>query len=176
RLETRRLVFTAESPELGLVLRFVPEALKDADYLAFAGLLALDPKARVFQLTKDLGAPHDRAISLWTRSFLGIMYFLSQSVEVPTADQSAGKITITRDSSSRPFDWSAVTDGLMRIRSSQKRPESAAISVRYRGSWFYIDDADLDSKSTFSLLGQVFALQSGVPTGQAPILTLPVGG
>ena len=47
-------------------------------------------------------------------------------------------------------------------------------SVRYRGHSFYIDDGDLSSKSTFSMLNLVLALQAGeIPSG-APILTLPV--
>lgn len=45
-----------------------------------------------------------------------------------------------------------------------------------RGSWFYIDDSDLDSKSTFSMLMQLFALQSGNSDGMTPVLTIPVGG
>ena len=47
-------------------------------------------------------------------------------------------------------------------------------SVRYRGHTFWIDDGDLDSKSTFTMLNLVLALQAGeVPSG-GPILTLPV--
>lgn len=49
------------------------------------------------------------------------------------------------------------------------------LRVRHRGSWFFIDAADLDSKSTFSLLSQLLALQSGEVPSQAPVLTLPVG-
>jgi hypothetical protein len=51
----------------------------------------------------------------------------------------------------------------------------AAVAVQYRGSWFYIDDADLGSKATFSLLSQLFALQAGKVAGIAPLLTLPLG-
>ncbi|MEZ4291543.1 MAG: hypothetical protein R3E53_13820 [Myxococcota bacterium] len=51
------------------------------------------------------------------------------------------------------------------------RPYTA---VRYRGHLFWIDDADRESKSTFSMLDLVIALKSGdVPT-TGPILTLPV--
>jgi len=50
------------------------------------------------------------------------------------------------------------------------------VAVFYRRSWFYIDDSDLDSKSTFSMLGQVFALQSGDVEKMTPVLTLPIGG
>ena len=48
--------------------------------------------------------------------------------------------------------------------------------LHYRGYWFYIDNADLESKTTFGLLVQLFNLETaGVPTN-APLLTLPAGG
>jgi len=75
-----------------------------------------------------------------------------------------------------PSTGGRVTAGLMRIRSSDTHPTNAAVAVFYRRSWFYIDDSDLDSKSTFSMLGQVFALQSGNVEKMTPVLTLPVGG
>ena len=46
--------------------------------------------------------------------------------------------------------------------------------MRYRGHTFWIDDADLDSKSTFTMLNLVLALQAGEVPGGGPILTLPV--
>ncbi|MGB1881610.1 MAG: hypothetical protein ACPHTD_12920, partial [Gammaproteobacteria bacterium] len=61
-------------------------------------------------------------------------------------------------------------------KSQETRPASAAVAVNYRGHWFYIDDSDIDSKSTFALLGQLFALQSDADKTGAPVLTLPVGG
>jgi len=64
----------------------------------------------------------------------------------------------------------------MRIRSSNGRPAAGSVSVEYRGHWFYIDDSDLSSKSTFSLLGQLFALQAGGGKAISPVLTLPIGG
>jgi len=74
---------------------------------------------------------------------------------------TAGRVTVTRDAAGRPFDWQLVTEGLLAIKSSPERPENAAVAVNYRNSWFYIDDSDLDSKSTFSLLGQIYQLQAG---------------
>jgi hypothetical protein len=49
------------------------------------------------------------------------------------------------------------------------------VSVSHRGSWFFIDDADLSSKATFSLLTHLLALQSGEVQRLVPLLTLPVG-
>jgi hypothetical protein len=64
----------------------------------------------------------------------------------------------------------------MRIRYSESPPTDAAVAVQYRDTWFYIQDSDLNSASTFSLVGQVFALQAGNTQPLVPMLTLPVGG
>ena len=109
------------------------------------------------------------------RSLLGILFFLSQSVEVPREDVERGKVTITRSETGEAFDWSEVTRDLLRVESQLSVPTQAAVAVLYRGKWFYVDDSDLKSKSTFSLLTQLFALQAGEAKGIAPVLTLPVG-
>ena len=48
------------------------------------------------------------------------------------------------------------------------------VRLKYRNHWFYIDDSDLTSKSTFSLLMQLFALQAGEIKASGPVFTLPV--
>ncbi len=48
------------------------------------------------------------------------------------------------------------------------------MAVPYRGVWFCIADTDIDSKATFSLLMQLFALSAGETPSTAPMLTLPV--
>ena len=82
---------------------------------------------------------------------------------------------MTRDKADQVFDWHQVTEGIMRIKSSPQPPDNASVAVNYRNSWYYIDDSDLDSKTTFALLGQVYQLQSGDAKTVAPVLTLPVG-
>jgi len=124
-----------------------------------------------------LGAVDDpKFIRIQTRSLLGIMYYLSHGVEVPESDVKNGKVTVTHDEEGNVFDWPRFTEDLLRIQSKGELiRESPAVAVRYRGTWFYIDDSDLNSKSTFSLLAQIFSLQAGgVPT-TAPLLTLPIG-
>ena len=157
------------------VIRFRPEAADLDQYKELVELLQLDPNRRVFSLENTLDRRDGRTLSIRTRSFQGVMYFLSHSVEVPEADIAAGRVTTTVDDDGQPFDWGTVTAGLMRIRTSSERPDNAAVAVAYRGNWFYIDDSDLDSKSTFSMLGQIYALQSSDVRVAAPLLTLPVG-
>ncbi|MCH8208641.1 MAG: hypothetical protein IIA62_06280 [Nitrospinae bacterium] len=110
-----------------------------------------------------------------TRSLLGAMFYLSQSIEVPLKDQEMGKVTQTKDRSGKLFDWKKVTGDLIRVRSNSGFYDQSAVAVKYPGSWFYIDDSDLTSKSTFSMLGQIFSLQAGKSKSVVPVLTLPIG-
>ncbi len=157
------------------VLNFEPEARDRAEYVELTRILGLDPDKLMFPVVVAARGGSADSINLRFRSFAGVMYFLSQSVQVPEEDIAAGRVTVTEDATGQPFDWQQVTQGLLTIKSSSKRPENAAVAVNYRNSWFYIDDSDLDSKSTFTLLGQVFQLQAGNAKGTVPVLTIPVG-
>lgn len=156
-------------------LQFSREALDSPEYQEFVELLGLNPGQTIYKWVVGVGGGRGDVIAIETRSYSAILFFMSQSVEVPSRDEDEGRVTVTRDESGEPFDWSMVTGEMMRIQSSESRPNNAAVAVRYRGSWFYIDDSDLDSKSTFVLLSQLSALQSGRVEGAAPVLTLPVG-
>ena len=157
------------------VLFFEPEARDRAEYLELTGILGLNPNKLIFPITVAARGRSADSINMSLRSLSGVMYFLSQSVQVPEEDVAAGRVTVTRDAAGRPFDWQLVTEGLLAIKSSPERPKNASVAVNYRNSWFYIDDSDLDSKSTFSLLGGVYQLQAGDAKSLVPVLTIPVG-
>jgi len=127
-----------------------------------------------FELT---GFPFSRRpgqVGMRCRSMLGVMHFLSSSVEPPPVDVANGLVTITRDEGGQPYDWSDLSGRLMKIRSAPDRPKGAYVAVPYRGSWFYIADDDRRSKSTFGLLNLLFSLQAATSKGKSPVLTLPV--
>ena len=96
-----------------------------------------------------------------TRSPIGVMQFISQSVEVPEEHYADGIVTRTFDDDGSQFDWNKVTGRVVSILSQKERPNSAFLAVPYRGWWFYIPDSDLNTKSTFSLLSMLIAMQSG---------------
>ena len=96
-----------------------------------------------------------------TRSLLGIMFYLSQGVDVPNKDLEEGKVTITKTVNGDAFDWKDITRSLLLIQSSLNAPDDDELVIFYRNYWFYISDSDLTSKSTFSLLAQVYSLQAG---------------
>jgi hypothetical protein len=138
-------------------------------------LLNLNPEHKRFHLLMRIDPTRKDQIYVVPRSMMACLFYVSQCVEVPQADIDAGRVTVTRYPDGRVFDWSEVTGNLMRIRCSKLPPRNAYMKIHYRGTWFYIDDSDLDAKSTFSLLMQLFLLQAGDVKYTAPLLTLPVG-
>ena len=50
------------------------------------------------------------------------------------------------------------------------------MAIKYKDYWFYIEDTDQETKSTFSLLMELARLELAGKTGPGPQLTLPVGG
>ena len=157
-------------------LRFEPEFQQAPEVKAFSELLGIDFRGGLITLDTRSRLRRPDAIGVEMRSLAGILFFLSHGVQVPERDLSAGRVTITRDVDGRPFDWSRVLGDLFVVHSREEPPTNAAVAVNYRGSWFYIDDADLQSKYTFMLLGQLSALQAGEIERAGPLLTLPVTG
>ncbi len=159
----------------GLVFRFTEKGkgLKETAEL----LTLLGQPAGTGQLffTTDRFPPDKPYLKAEARPLIGIMYYLSHGVEAPGYDVEKGRVTLTVDANGQPFDWDRVTGDLLKIWTLPQRPERSTVAVDYRGEWFFVDDSHLDSKSTFSMLGQLFSLQSGNAKALTPTLTLPVG-
>ena len=140
-------------------------------------LLHLDRAAEDFELSTDflnLKAQETQWV-VRSRSISGLLYYLSQTVDTPEQHQSAGLVTITASKTGGIFDWTKTPAGRrFKVRTQAERPHNAYIATYYRGRWFYIEDTDLESKSTFMLLRQLFDLQAGQTKSQGPTLTLPV--
>jgi hypothetical protein len=141
----------------------------------FKQLLGLPQDRDSFVVYLDPAVRQTGELTVVTRSLLGSLYYLSQGVEVPREHVERGWVTRTRAEDGSEFDWREVTGDLFAVKSSRERPDDAFLRVFYRGHWFFIDDADLQSKTTFNLLGMLFSLQAGSVESVAPVLTLPVG-
>jgi hypothetical protein len=121
-------------------------------------------------------------LSIETRSLLGAMYYLSHGIESPREHGPEGRRLVTEAGGCGPealdSPWRELTRNLFRVECSRKRPprDEAYVEVFYQGTWFYIRHDDLDSKSTFGLLMQLFSLQAGGADGITPTLTLDLGG
>jgi hypothetical protein len=137
-------------------------------------LLELDQKLEVYHLSSDFLRRSD-TISIHSRSLMSIFFYLSHHVDTPDTHKKSGLVTVTLNEDGSKFDWIKTTVGsLFHILYSEKQPDLAFVSIPYRGQWFYLADNDLESKSTFMLLTQLFRLQAGAAKSSGPALTLPV--
>jgi hypothetical protein len=152
-----------------------PRSPLAADVAAVRRVLDLKPGKDDFTLTAFPFQRRPTEVGVRCRSLLGVLYFLSTSVETPARDVEAGLVTVTKDDQGRPFDWSRVTSKVMTVHAQRESPQGAYLAVQHRGWWFYIADNDQSSKATFSLLNVLFSLQSAGGKGRSPLLTLPVG-
>ncbi|QJA06616.1 hypothetical protein FVE67_07325 [Thermosulfurimonas marina] len=166
--------FAQEKGRLLPVLKVAPEARKLPTLQTVRNLLGLPPAERYYLLGPGT-ALGSSGIRLETRSLIGVLFYLSNGIEVPEEDLSSGKLPLTRNPDGSPFSWAEVLGDIFRIKTSRSLPEGALIAVRHRGFWFYISDRDFSTKSTFILLGQLFALEASREGGPAPLLTLPIG-
>ena len=117
-------------------------------------------------------------IDLETRSFLQALYYVSHGVELPAEHVAERLATVTRGASGQPFDWKLLMSDFFRVSSvkADERPPNAHVAIPYKGYWFYIDQTDQDTKSTFSLLLELSRLEVLGKPGSAPLLTLPLSG
>jgi hypothetical protein len=157
-----------------LTLWVSPDFRGSDEWSEVARILSLPPERNAFLIEVALQQRNPTVIGVIPRSLVSVFFYLSQGVEVPPEDEAAGRVTVTRTSDDQPFAWSEMMGDLLRVRSSRDEPENFAVRTRYRGSWFYIDDSDLSSKSTFALLTQLLQLQGGEVPSTGPLLTLPV--
>jgi hypothetical protein len=153
---------------------------------ALAGILKLQPGLTQYDITVEALTPFPetfpaggvKSLDLETRSLLQALYFVAQGVDVPDEHAARGLVTVTVDDAGRPFDWRQVTSGLFRVRSAKgggPRPPTAHVAVPYEGYWFYIDDSDTDTKTTFSLLMELARLELSAKEGTEPLLAIPLG-
>ena len=165
-------------------VRVLPEAANSHDMLEVSRLLNIKPGQSFYEIDVVVGnqiRPHSKSeprnrLTMSTRSLLEAMYFLSHGISVPPEHVQAGLVKLTQYPDGTPFDWSELTGDLLRVCVSKHRPKQAAAAVRYRNYWFYIEDTDVESKTTISLFRELTRLQKvGAAEGQLPVLTLPVG-
>ncbi len=151
----------------GLELRFTRDSATRVETVRLKALLGLAPEKDRFRIIPGSEAPNRETIALSTRPVLSALTFLSQGVEPPALHYTQGKIRPTERADGSPFDWQELLGDIFRVRSSDKAPADASVAIPYRGTWFYIADNDLDTKSTFVLLTQLIALHSSPTAGPA---------
>jgi hypothetical protein len=162
----------ADNPsELDLVIgKKIPPEYQPLE-TEFRTILGLDPTQNRFRITARATGLQPDEISIQTRSLLATMLFLSKGVDVPKADLIEGRaLSVSTELENPPAPLVP-----LHVKTSPTSPEQAFVAVQYRGDWFYVDDSDLRSQRTFTLLMFLFELQAPAGGGAAPLLTLPTG-
>ena len=169
------------------VLHVHPAAVASPEMREFARVFRLKPGLTKYDIKSDSLTPFPDTfppggvdtLDLETRSLLQVLFFVAQGVEIPPAHRAAGVVRVTADESGFEFDWQRVLQGLLKVKwaSGDDPPPGAYVAVPYKGYWFYVDQTDHDSKSTFSFLLSVSRMELTSRTPAAgPVLTLPIGG
>jgi hypothetical protein len=168
------------------VLLFDPEALGTPEVEVFTRTFRLRRGLTKYDLTEEALSPFPSTfpregvtqIDLETRSLLQGLFFVSHGVEVPPEHASRGLARVTLDDAGQPFDWRQVMAGFFAVRSQggSERPAGAHVAIQYKGWWFYVDETDLETKATFTLLMELARLNLTDKGGIKPIFTLPLGG
>ncbi len=172
--------------ERRLALEVNPMALDHPVIRELEGLLNLEPGLDRYDLVvaSDIADPlrfpsrPSSELRLTPRSTDQVYFYLAHGVEVPSEHVAAGVVPRTLTPDGRPFDTRAVTAGLFTVHACKghKLPPTAYVAVKYRGYWFYIDDRDQPTKTTFALMLELGRLDFGLQeTTSGPFLTLPIG-
>lgn len=159
----------------GLALTFRQREVDSPEAQEIVEALGLASDTRRFVLTTLAQGGGDRPlVFVETRSLMGSLFYLSQAVQPPQEHVEKGWVTVTRNADDSIFAWQTLMDGLFDVRAHPETGSDAFLTVRYLGHTFGIDQRDLDTKATFVLLNQLFALRAGPPGAGGPVLTLPV--
>lgn len=158
----------------GIELRFERKANQREEAARLRELLKLAPGSDRFRIVAGGEAPDAETIALSTRPMISALSYLSQGIDAPAADVKAGKVRQTVRSNGEPFDWQELLESVIHIQTSDTEPKDASVSIAYRGSYFFIADNDLESKSTFVLLTQLIALHSA-PAANSPAMSFSFG-
>jgi hypothetical protein len=152
---------------------FFPSGTVEGEHLSRL-LGGLDTSKGYYILDMNLGFQSDGEIGVMPRSVLSCMYYLSLGVEIPSEHERKKIAIMTQIDSDGKDDLAPIIKKLITIKTSSYYPKNAYLAVKYKKFWYYIDDCDINSKRTFSLLLSLYNLQAGGVKQMMPILTIPI--
>ena len=157
----------------GLEIVFEPAAADRPEMQELRTWLHLSPDRLRYRIVLGADVAGGEQIAITTRPVLSALNYLSQGIDSPAADVKAGRLRQTTTADGRPFDWQDMMHEVFHVVASDKAPapNEASTAINYRGTWFYIADNDLETKSTFVLVTQLIALHSA-PAGGAPAISI----
>ncbi|SAL79248.1 hypothetical protein AWB71_05855 [Caballeronia peredens] len=129
-------------------------------------LLHLSPKMKTYEIVYGQAADQNR-IPMVTRSVLGILTDLGAQISVPSEQVGNGATKPTIGligGETRPT---------IIVKTSEKPPQDAYVSVLYDKATYWIDRGDFDSKYAFTVVQNLMALAEVTDTAKSPVVTIP---
>jgi hypothetical protein len=106
-----------------------------------------------------------------TRSLMGVLNALAQTIPVPQKHSEDGQVVINLPKEERESTYQWLT-----VEYARTPARDAFAQVYYNGYWWFIRKTDWTSKRTFALLAYLFALQASEGTATVPLVTVGTGG
>jgi hypothetical protein len=133
-------------------------------------LLGLDPKVPEYRVVFGAFPTDNTEIAIVSRSMLQVLADFGSYIDVPTKDIAEGRVYVP----TRSAEQQRMFPPLMRVHNSEEAPADAYVALRYRDSWFWIDDRDWRSKAVLNALMLMFSLtETGAQQSAAPVVTIP---
>ena len=171
-----KLSFALQAEDGNAILSIIPssDVVDVPAYIEVCKILNIRADGSPIRIAQSVGDPgfSSQYIQLATRPLYSTLYFLSNGVDVPVAALEARTVQ-QRGAVGGLFDPSM--GKLFHVRSSTIEPRNFALRVRYHNEWFYLDETDLDSRTTFTLISALFMLQSGDTSRMTPLVSLSPG-
>ena len=129
----------------------------------FKQLLNLDQELNSFPIRYGLVQNDQEEIVVQTRSMLEILLHVSWYIDVPREHITEGRTMLTFQPEETP---------LLHISASKNRPETGFVEIQMRDHWYYIDDRDLESKTTFGIIHTLLSLARDGSQAVAPLISI----
>lgn len=138
--------------------------------LDISRILGIDPSVRTLPVVYGAEPRNKNELAILSRPMLQILQDLAALVSVP--DEHVAKHYVAATDPELLPDGTKLT--FLQIQNSLTQPANAFAAVNYQGYWFWIDQADLQSKFSFTYLLYLFTFVEPSATTGTPVLTIPV--
>ena len=128
----------------------------------------VDETPIVLPIFDAIEEPETGGIAVTTSSIYDLIEILSAAIDIPEEHQESG-LAIR-------YPPPGLAGKEVRILRASARPGNASVAVKYRQSWFYIDETDQSTKLMFRVLRTLWMDRIAATTQlqPAPVLTIPV--
>ncbi|MGH8619739.1 MAG: hypothetical protein ACREUW_18780 [Burkholderiales bacterium] len=114
------------------------------------------------------GMPTSGAIAIETRSLFNLMQLAAARIDLPDG--------LAANSVKYPHPGPGARGIHIHVAATRPAPAQTRVAVEFRGSWYYIDQADESSKHWFTMLQLLASAQVPDTSVVGPVLTIPVTG